>query len=98
MADTGNFLVTCENKGSYEIRMTMGRYDRVLPKPVVLIRCDRINLADNERGLRLANIICDSLNQLDDDTAASLVGEDMKSGKFKKKMRSARVNVDNESK
>ncbi len=73
------FDITCVNKGSYAI-CAGGRQGlrTIYGKPVVLIRCDREDPEDNARGLALAQIVCDRLNQLSLEEAGALLSGDQK--------------------
>jgi len=72
------FDVLCDNKGSFQIALVNDRFVRPeFGKSAVLIRCDRLDLEDNERGLRLANKICDFLNTLPAEEQKSLLADEM---------------------
>lgn len=72
------FEILCDNKGSYQIAAVGGSYTRPeYGKPVVLVKCDRDDSEDNNRGLALAKIINDRLNQLTKEEADSLLADSM---------------------
>ena len=66
------FVATCDNKNSYEIRIN-NKFDSKMSKPLVLVRCDKLDSKDNHRGDRLANLICDFLNSLDEASKESIL-------------------------
>ncbi len=77
------FDITCNNKGSYAI-CAAGRdgLRTIYGRPVVLIRCDREDPEDNQRGLALAQIVCDRLNQLTLEEAKALLDNEQEPANF----------------
>lgn len=73
-----SFEILCDNKNSYPI-VLQRKFKNIhkCGKPVVLIRCDRMNIRDNERGLKLANKIRDFLSSLPDNELESLLNANM---------------------
>jgi hypothetical protein len=72
------FDVLCDNKASYQICARGGTYRRpVYGKPVLLVRCDRLDNEDNERGRKLAEMINDRLNQLSLAEQKEMLAEEM---------------------
>jgi hypothetical protein len=70
------FSVVCDNLKSYPIVLQTSGSSPNYGKPVVLVRCDRLNSADNDRGLALANKITDYLNSLPMQELDALLKED----------------------
>jgi len=63
--ETLKFVVVCDNKASFQVSLVDANSFRAVPgKPVLLIRTDRLDLEDNERGMKLANKLADFLNTL----------------------------------
>ena len=72
------FSILCDNKSSFQICAIGGsNFKPEYGKPVVLIKCDREDREDNERGLKLANLINDKLNTLTKAQAEILLADDM---------------------
>ena len=71
------FEVLCDNKGSYQIAWGTGEHREVFGKPAVLVRCDRTDTEDNERGLALANRVKDFLNTLTIEEVQQLLADEM---------------------
>lgn len=72
------FEVLCDNKGSYQIALSNdAAYQPEYGKAAVLVRCDRTDNEDNERGLQLATKIADFLNTLPEQEREDLVSLDM---------------------
>lgn len=72
------FEVYCDNKKSYNI-VAIHEQGRLLRsgKPCILVRCDRTDPVENQRGLALANKITSFLNTLPHDEAVSLLSAGM---------------------
>lgn len=69
-----NFEATTENKNSYAIRACVRRLRGfVYGKPVVLVRCDRTDMKDNERGAKLAEKLASYLSSLSDEEVLPLL-------------------------
>lgn len=72
------FEILCDNKSSYQIAVNDGSvYRPKYGKPVVLVRCDRTDTEDNERGLKLAQKITDLLNSLPEQEQKALLADEM---------------------
>lgn len=72
------FEILCDNKSSFQIVAVGGSNFRPeYGKPAILVRCDRLDHEDNERGLKLANIILDQLNQLPIEEIRNLLADEM---------------------
>ncbi len=77
MPATTLFDVLCDNAKSYQICARGGSI--AYPKyatPAVLVRCDRTDTEDNERGLKLANLIASRLNELTEEEARALLADE----------------------
>lgn len=77
--DNLKFEVFCDNKKSFSISLVDA--DRVSGpkrpgKPAVLVRCDREDYEDNDRGLQLANKVKDFLNTLPQEEIRRLVADE----------------------
>lgn len=72
------FEILCDNKGSFQICAVGGSHFKPIHgKPAVLVRCEREDQEDNDRGLKLANIIQNCLNNLTKEEAESLLANEM---------------------
>jgi hypothetical protein len=75
--DNLKFFVNTDNKASFQICLSDVNRPRSKPgKAVVLVRCDRLDTEDNERGLKLAQKIVDNLNTLTQDEIKALVADE----------------------
>lgn len=70
-----HFDILCDNKSSYQIALVDDRYPRSVKygKPAILVRCDRTDTEDNERGLKLAQKVANFLNTLTPEEVYELV-------------------------
>lgn len=78
MIKAQSFEVLCDNGGSFKIAFggrNSGGKERY-GAAVVMVRCNREDTKDNERGLKLAAMIAEFLNR--DPQAVTLLREDMK--------------------
>ena len=72
------FCVLANNKKSYSIALNNGAAIREeFGDTAVLVRCDRTDQEDNDRGWSLANKICDFLNTLSETERTSLLADEM---------------------
>ncbi len=69
------FEVSCDNKASYNI--VVKESHKLGRKAVILVKCDRIDPTDNERGFQLANQICAFLNSLPEKERRQYVSAEM---------------------
>lgn len=75
--DSLKFFVNTDNKASFQICLyDEHRHGSKPGKPVVLVRCDRLDTEDNERGLKLAQRIVDNLNTLTQEEIKALVADE----------------------
>lgn len=70
-----SFDVAADNKASYNIVVKYAH--KLGKKAVLLVKCDRLDTQDNERGQKLANQICAFLNSLSETERAAFVSQDM---------------------
>lgn len=72
------FDILCDNKASYQIVLVDDRYRRNVKygKPAILVRCDRTDTEDNERGLKLAQKVANFLNTLTPEEVYQLVADE----------------------
>jgi len=71
------FEITCEHKGSYAICYATDDPKPNFGKPAMLVRCDREDLDDNERGMKLSNRICEFLNNLPEEEVQTMLSGKM---------------------
>lgn len=75
---TAEFAILCDNRSSYPVVLGVNvRGSCKYGKPVILVKCNRTDMNDNERGLALANKIKDFLNSLSGDERGVLLSYDM---------------------
>lgn len=71
------FEVLCDNKGSFQIALVSQGFKPKYGKPVILIRCDRLDTEDNTRGSMLADRICAFMNTFSEAERDVLLANEM---------------------